>query len=119
MMKGHGALTAEEILGYQREAWSCPNVAEYDELVDLSEVHHLDVLSLDQLQDLAMLDPRMDSESPPSKLAIIARTNAAFSLGQRYEAYRKPESPETRKIGVFRSPDDALAFLEIEDDSQA
>lgn len=114
MMKSHGTLTIDDVFGYQREAWSCPNVAEYNELVDLSEVQDIDVLSIDQIRDLAKLDPGMDADSPGSKLAIIARTDTAFGLGRRYETYRNPESQGVRQVGVFRSPDDALAFLGVE-----
>jgi hypothetical protein len=36
--RAHGILVAEDLFGYQREAWSRPDVAGYDELVDMRAV---------------------------------------------------------------------------------
>jgi hypothetical protein len=40
LAEGHGTVSADEIFRYQSEVWSRPDVAGYDELVDMSRVEH-------------------------------------------------------------------------------
>jgi hypothetical protein len=50
-----GTLTDDEIFAYQREVWSRPDVAGYDELVDMSDVEHVAVSSTHRVAELAAL----------------------------------------------------------------
>src|SRR5262249_11910815 len=43
--KGHGTLTDREVFGYQLNVWSRPEVVGYNELVDLTDVQHIELLS--------------------------------------------------------------------------
>jgi hypothetical protein len=69
----HGTLTGEEILRYQREVWSRPDVAGYDELVDMSDVQDTQPTTK-LIQELAALSAAMDPEGSRSKFAIVARS---------------------------------------------
>ena len=44
-----GVLTDEQVFGYQHAVWSRPDVAGYDELVDMSDVEHVAVPSIDRV----------------------------------------------------------------------
>ena len=39
--EGRGIVTDQDVFGYQRDVWSRPEVAGYDELVDMSEVEDI------------------------------------------------------------------------------
>jgi hypothetical protein len=111
MAKGHGILTHEDILGYQRDVWSSPALAGYDELMDMSHVKHIALLSTERVRELARLSAGMDARSSASRFAIVAPTDIAFGLGRMYEIYRSLDDRSTKQVSVFRSLDAALAFL--------
>ena len=113
MAKGHGTLTHEDVLGYQRDVWSNPALAGYDELMDMSHVEHIALSSTERVRELARLSARMDDRSSASRFAIVAPTDLAFGLGRMYETYRNLDDRSTKQVGVFRSLDAALAFLGV------
>ena len=47
--KGRGTVTDPDVFGYQREVWSRDDVAGYDELIDMSEVEHIAVQSVNRV----------------------------------------------------------------------
>lgn len=107
----HGILTDPEFFGYQREVWSRPDVAGYDELVDMSAVTKIDLPSADRVRELALFSAAMDPKGPSSKFAIVAPQDLAFGLGRMYDAYRSSNRPGGKEVGVFRSREQAMAFL--------
>jgi hypothetical protein len=109
--KAHGTLTDEELFSYQREVWSRSDVAGYDELLDMTAVKKVALDSVDRLRELARLSALLDSRSLTSRVAIAAPSEAAFGLGRLYEAYRRSEVRSTKRVAVFRSLAEALAFL--------
>lgn len=113
-----GTLTDADIFGYQREVWSLPEVAGFDELVDMTEVEHIALPSPQRVVDLARLSAEMDAENAGrslSRMAIVAPTDIAFGLGRMYQAYREMKSHGVpREIAVFRTLAEALTFLGIE-----
>jgi hypothetical protein len=109
-----GTLTDDEVFGYQREVWSRPDVAGYDELVDMSDVGHVAVPSADRIVQLASLSASMDARTPASRFAIVAPRDFEFALGRMYEAHRELDSRGTKRVGVFRSRAEALAWLGLE-----
>lgn len=113
MAKGHGTLTHEDVLGYQRDVWSNPALAGYDELMDMSHVEHIALSSTERVRELARLSARMDARSSASRFAIVAPTDLAFGLGRMYGTYRNLDDRSTKEVGVFRSLDAALAFLGV------
>ena len=115
MARGHGTFSGEDVFGYQRDVWSRPEVAGYDELVDMSQVEHIALPSAERIQELAKLSAGMDVRSSASRFAIVAPAEFAFGLGRMYEAYRNLDDRSTKKVSVFRSLDEALAFLGVSD----
>jgi hypothetical protein len=110
LTEAHGTLTGEEMLRYQREVWSRPDVAGYDELVDMSAVTdapHVPNLA----QELAALSATMDPASGRSKFAIVAPQQAFYGLARMYETYRGMEERSTKRVGVFRDRAEALGWL--------
>jgi hypothetical protein len=43
LARGRGVFSHADVFGYQRDVWSRPEVAGYDELVDMTEVTHFEV----------------------------------------------------------------------------
>lgn len=109
--KGRGVLTDQDVFEYQRGVWSRPDVAGYDELIDMSDVGEIELPSLQRVRDLARLSASMDPAVPPSRLAIVAPKDFAFALGRLYEAHRGMDGRSTKTVSVFRSAGDALAWL--------
>ena len=110
---GHGVLTLEDILGYQEDVWSRPELSGYNELIDMSRVEQIASPSIGGVRDLAKFSARMDTPSLSSRFAIVAPTDLAFGLGRMYEAYRSLDGRSTKQVGVFRSLAEALAFLGV------
>ena len=115
MAKGTGTFTSEDVFGYQRDVWSRPDVAGYDELVDMSQVESIAQPSADRVRELAKLSAGMDARSPASRFVIVAPAELAYGLGRMYEAYRNLDDRSTKKVSVFRSLEGALAFLGVND----
>jgi hypothetical protein len=109
-----GTLTDDEIFAYQREVWSRPELVGYDELVDMSDVEHVAVPSMERVSQLASLSAGMDPRAPVSRFAIVAPRDFEFGLGRLYGARRELDDRGTRRVGVFRSRGEALAWLGLE-----
>lgn len=107
-----GRLTGDELLKFQREVWSRPEVQGFDELVDASGIE-LDISSrlTSDLRGLAEIAASMDSPSA-SKLAIVASDDFGFGLGRMYATYREATAQGTRAVEVFREMEPALAWLD-------
>jgi hypothetical protein len=105
-----GVLTDDEIFAYQREAWSRPEVAGYDEMVDMSAVERIAMPSIDRMKELARLSSGMDARGRASRFAIVAPGDIAYMLGRLYKAIRGL-SGGNRQVGVFRTESEADAFL--------
>ncbi len=106
---GHGKLTSEEIFAYQRETWSRPELAGFNELIDMRDVVTFEQPSSARMQDLAKLAAGMDSA--PAKFAIVARDDLAFGLGRMYQSYRETDRQSMKTVGVFRAMETALQWL--------
>jgi len=113
--KGRGTVTDPDVFAYQGDVLSRADVAGYDELIDMSEVEHITMQSVDRVRELASLSARMDGVSPASKLAIIAPGALAFGLGRMYATYRELNPWSRKQVEVFGSVGEALAFLGIKD----
>lgn len=109
--QGRGTLTGTDISDYQKGVWSDPEIACYDELVDMTHVEHIALESIGRVYQLAQVSAAMDQPSFRTKFAIIAADDMAFGLGRMYQTYRALDSRSTKEVGVFRSWDEALAFL--------
>jgi hypothetical protein len=112
---GRGTVSDQDVFGYQREVWSRPDVAAYDELVDMRGVQHIVLPAAASIQELAELSAKMDT-AIRSKFAIVAPDNLANALSRIYGAYRWLDDRSTKQVDVFRSIDEALAWLGIDSD---
>ena len=109
--KGHGTLSHEDVIGYQKDVWSRQDVNGYNELVDMSNVVRIALQSIERMRELANLSAGMDARSSASRFAIVAPTGEAFGLGRMYQTYRSMDVRSTKEVGVFRSLEEALEFL--------
>ncbi len=105
-----GVLTSPEIFAYQREVWSRPEVAGYDELVDMGDATLDEFVSHELVSWLAELSASMDTPSP-SRFAIVASEDLHFGLGRMYERMREMKPGSTKAVGVFRTRPEALEWL--------
>jgi hypothetical protein len=111
LAKAYGILTEEEIFGYQREVWSREEMIGYDEVIDMSECGKIVSPRSDRIRNLAALAASMDSRSTRTKFAIVAKDDFAFGLGRMYRAYRILNDRSKREVAVFRTMEDALAWI--------
>ena len=112
--KGVGALTSDELFAYQRDVWSRPDVAGFNELADMSEVQDIVQPTSERIRKLANLSASMDI-STPSKFAIVAPQALPFGLGRMYEMYREMNEHSTKEVRVFRTREEALEWLGLQD----
>jgi hypothetical protein len=113
--RGVGAFSGDDVFRYQRDVWSQPDVAGYDELVDMTDVTSIPpVPGGFRMKQLAKEAAARDDQAATAKFAIVAPSPLAFGLGRQYQAYRELESQSKKQVGVFRTMADALAFLGIE-----
>ncbi len=111
MTKARGTMTHEDIMGYQQAIRSRPELIGYNELVDMSRVEGIALQSIERVRELAARSAGMDGDSPPSRFAIFAPTEEAFGLGRMYQTYRSLDERSTKQVGVFRTMEEAMAFL--------
>jgi hypothetical protein len=111
MTKVHGTMTHEDIMGYQKAVRSRPELIGYNELVDMSQVERIALESIDRVRELAARSASMDGDAPPSRFAIVGPTGEAFGLGRMYQTYRSLDARSKKEVGVFRTMEEAMAFL--------
>jgi hypothetical protein len=109
--RGFGAVTAEDLFRYQREVWSRPEIAGFDELVDMTSVEQIVDPTPEGVRELADLSASMDVQSSPSRFAIVAPDILSYGLGRMYEVYRGMNEHSTKSVAVFRQRDEALRWL--------
>jgi hypothetical protein len=110
--RAHGVLRDVELFEYQRLVWSRDDVAGFDEFVDLSDVTELEVLSTSRPRELAWTAALMDVPGQSTRLAIVAPTDYLFGLARMYAAYRGLQNRGAKLVQVFRTRDEARAWLE-------
>jgi hypothetical protein len=111
---GQGILTDDDVFGYQCGVWSRADVAGYDELIDMSGVARIALPSAGRVRDLANLAAKMDDTASKTRLAIVAVADVAFGLGRMFQSFRELDPHSTKQLGVFRTMEEALAFLGID-----
>ena len=111
---GHGIFSDDDVFGYQREVWSRHDVAGYNELVDMTRVERIALPHADRVKDLASLASGMDDPNSRTRMAVVAPDNLAFGLGRMFQAHRELDRRSTKEVGIFRTMEEALAFLELE-----
>jgi hypothetical protein len=109
--RAHGAVSREEMVAYQVEVWSRPEVAGFSELVDMTDADLTGEAHAEGLLSLAELSAGMDSQTHASRFAIVAPQDLFFGLGREYQVYRELSGGSTKEVGVFRTMDEALRWL--------
>lgn len=115
LARGHGDLVMADMFRYQREVWSRPELAGYDELVDMTGVGKIESPSIDHVLELSAVSAAMDPEQGASRFAIVAQDDLAFGLGRMYQSYRGLDQRSTKRVGVFRTMAQALEFLGVQE----
>ncbi len=105
-----GSLTKKDFFSYQKQVWSDPRVGNYDECVDMTEATNVEGATGRNLEALAELSVRTDT-ARPSRLAIITSKDLFFGLARMYETYRGMQPDNSRRVGIFRTRDEALRWL--------
>ena len=111
---GYGIFSDSDVFGYQREVWSRKDVEGYNELVDMARVEKIALPSADRVRDLAALAAAMDPPHVKSRMAVVAPANLAFGLGRMFQAHRELDRRSTKEVGIFRTMEEALGFLQLE-----
>jgi hypothetical protein len=106
-----GWLTHEEMLAYQREAWSHPELDGYDELIDMTDAGEMVQPSPERIREVARLAAGMDPPASSSRLVVVAPTDLTFGLARMLEAYRDLDARSTKRVAVFRTMEEAQAYL--------
>jgi hypothetical protein len=109
---GRGTMTDTDVFGYQHDVWSRPEVVGYHEVMDMTDVEAIAAPSAGRVRDLAVFSAEMDAPAVASKFAIVAPGNVAFGFGRMFAAYRESNPRSKKEVGVFRSMDAALKWLE-------
>jgi hypothetical protein len=114
-----GILRDDELFAYQREAWSRPELAGFDEVFDLTGIEELVLASSDRARALADLASTMDVAGSPTRLAIVAPQDYAYGLARMYATYRMLHPRGEKAVQVFRSMADALDWLRTAESGSA
>ncbi|HKB14171.1 MAG TPA: hypothetical protein VKD69_26080 [Vicinamibacterales bacterium] len=112
---GHGVFSDDDVFDYQRTVWSRPDVAGFDELIDMTSVTRIELRSTDRIRTLAVTAATMDSGAARSRLAIVASTDYVYGLGRMFQTHRQLHANSTKDVGVFRTMEEALAFLGLKE----
>jgi hypothetical protein len=110
----YGTLSDEEMFEYQQQGFKMDEAIGYDELVDLTHVKEIALPSTERVRELADRAAGMDVKLGASKLAVVAPEDLAFALGRMFQTIRGLDPRSTTTVGVFRSTDEALAFLGVD-----
>ena len=81
----------------------------------MTDVKSIDLKSFENVRNLANVAAKMDNKSSSSKFAIVAPGDVAFGLGRVFQTYRNTAEGGTKEVGVFRSSEEAYAFLGIKE----
>jgi hypothetical protein len=106
-----GVITPAEVFAYQQDVWSRPDVAGFDELVDMTRAEKIEFPSSASIRQLASLSATMDTSGAPTRFAIVAPEALAFGLARMYETYRSLEANSNKEVAVFHTLEQALLFL--------
>ena len=109
--RGVGVFTDDDVFGYQREIMARDDILGYDEIVDMTNVIRIELPSFERVRDLAKLQAEVDPRHPPGRFAIVAPGDVPYMLGRLYKGIRAVIPGATREVGVFRTHEEAEAWL--------
>jgi hypothetical protein len=106
-----GVLTHDDLIGYQRDVWTRPDVEGFDEIFDVSEVEKIAYESSRRVGETASFAATTDSKNYPTRLAIVTTTPEAFGLARMYQTYRETTPGNTKLVKVVRSMAEAHEWV--------
>lgn len=111
-----GKVRDTEVFDFQRAVWSREDVTGYDELVDTTEMEDLELPSIGRIRDFAEFSAALDvpTANSPTKIAILAPTDFVFGIARMYEAHREVNPAGMKRVAVFRTLEEALAYLGLD-----
>jgi len=115
LARAYGVLTDEDVFTFQHTVWASPDVAGYNELGEMTYVTDIAIPSIHRVRDLAMTAAEMDPRDAEAKFAIVAPEDLGYGLGRMFQAYREMEKASRKEVGVFRTLEEAFAWLQIKD----
>ncbi len=112
-----GTFSRDDAFQYQKHVWALPEVRGYNQLIDASEMGHVDIPfpSADAMRELSSLAASMDDPTVKTRFAIVATSAFAYGLARMYATYRALDARSTRSVSVFRSVEDAMVWLDAEE----
>lgn len=108
---GTGFVADTDVFLYQTTIWTRPDVAGFDEVVDMGDVADIRVDSPTRTEDLARVASAMDSWYAGARLAVVAATEPVFALAQQYAQLRQQHGKGQKRVGVFRTRGEAEEWL--------
>jgi hypothetical protein len=109
---GVGKLTTDDLFDYHRSVWSHADVHGFNELMDISAVQQMESPTPERVRDLAALPS--GAGGGRTKFALVVAGDLAFGLARMFQAFSETRPGGTKDVGVFRSVQDALVFLELD-----
>lgn len=106
-----GDVCDDELLEYQKNVWSDTALAGYSELFDVTAVRSISGVTAAGLGAVAQCAASMDVPGKRSRFAIVAPQDLPYGMGRMYEALRTEIPGSVRSVAVFRSRDEAEAWL--------
>jgi len=79
----------------------------------MTHVTEIALPSIHRVRDLAVTSADMDTSDTTSRFAIVSPEDLGFGLGRMFQAYREMEKGSRKEVGVFRTLNEAFAWLEI------
>ena len=114
---GIGLVTDQDLLGYIRDYLERPDLSGYDEFFDLSEADLLD-LTTTGLADVASAAAATDSETKPTKIALLVSEASGMGLSRMYQVLREDQGGN-RKVRLFWDRGECLEWLGLDEDGGA
>lgn len=106
-----GAVGEQDLIAYQKEIGSRPDLVGYDEILDATQTDSLLDINFSGLKRVADLAASMDAAGKPPRLAIVANRDMIYGLGRMYEAFRETAAHTNKQVAVFHSRQEAEAWL--------
>ena len=100
----------DALLKYQQEIKCGPAYAAYNEIVDFRKAADF-TLSAEGIVKLARAASSSDVPGVKTKLAIIVTAPVAYGLGRMYEVYRSLAPGVAKEVRVFKTYEDAFAWI--------
>jgi hypothetical protein len=108
-----GAVSEDDVVGYFNDPlWFKNDVIGYSELIDVTHVQALTFQLAKRLPLLADLSAQRDLPGIlAGHLVMVATDDHLFGLARMYQTLRELHPRTQRKVGVFRSRAQGLAWL--------